>query len=270
MRNKDTHFFELSCPLVRFDHVARIILNANRGVPIRLAKLARFFQTLRMKKTILPLRNLTNRSPLRAFLLIALALGCFGLSPQARGVCQEGCLTNANTVLGDDALFSLTTGFDNTAIGFNALYFNTTGSWNTATGVSALDSNTTGYNNTANGVSALVSNTTGGRNTANGAYALQANTTGFTNTATGFYALFRNTTGANNTANGQKAMHDNTTGSFNIALGENAGVNLTTGSNNIEIGNRGLVKPRQFVSASKERRLPPTSPGSVGQPFQPV
>jgi len=32
-------------------------------------------------------------------LLIALTLGCFGLSPQARAVCQEGCLGQQNTVL---------------------------------------------------------------------------------------------------------------------------------------------------------------------------
>ena len=40
--------------------------------------------------------------------LIALMLGCFGLSPQARAVCQEGCLTNNNTVLGDNALLNNT------------------------------------------------------------------------------------------------------------------------------------------------------------------
>jgi len=66
-----------------------------------------------------------NRSPLRAFLLIA--LGWLALAPQARGACQEGCLTIRNTVLGDDAFFSNTTGFDNTANGFSALYGNTTG-----------------------------------------------------------------------------------------------------------------------------------------------
>src|SRR5438034_109681 len=62
-----------------------------------------------MKTITLPLRNLMNRSPLRAFLLIA--LGWLALAPQARGACQEGCLTIRNTVLGDDAFFSNTTGF---------------------------------------------------------------------------------------------------------------------------------------------------------------
>src|SRR4030095_6923141 len=76
--------------------------------------------------------------------LIALTLGCFGLSPQARAVCQEGCLTNSNTVLGDDALVNNTSGSGNAAIGAFALFFNTTGFGNTAIGSNALISNTDG------------------------------------------------------------------------------------------------------------------------------
>src|SRR5438128_8757304 len=75
--------------------------------------------------------------------LIALTLAYFALSPQARAICQEGCLTNQNTVLGDDALLN------NTAIGFQALNQNTTGNGNTAIGIDALYSNTTGGGNTA-------------------------------------------------------------------------------------------------------------------------
>jgi hypothetical protein len=66
--------------------------------------------------------------------LIALMLACFALSPHARGVCQEGCLTNQNTVLGEDALINNTTGAVNTATGFEALFSNTTGYSNTASG----------------------------------------------------------------------------------------------------------------------------------------
>jgi trimeric autotransporter adhesin len=189
--------------------------------------------------------------------LIALLLGCFGLSPQARAVCQEGCLTNFNTVLGEDALLN-NTGISNTAIGFDALYFNTTGVnntatgvealynnttgiYNTATGVVALYSNTTGNYNTATGVAALLTNTTGLNNTANGVQALGSNTTGFSNTANGTYALQSNTTGNGNTANGVAALYYHTTGSNNIALGFLAGENLTTGSNNIDIGNVGVA-----------------------------
>src|SRR5438034_5036241 len=100
--------------------------------------------------------------------LIVLTLACFALPPHALATCQEGCLTNNNTVLGDDALFSVTTGFDNTALGFEALFSVTTGSANTATGWTALQSNTTGFNNTANGSNALARNTTGINNTATG------------------------------------------------------------------------------------------------------
>src|SRR5712691_10714598 len=117
-----------------------------------------------MKTTTLPLRNLMNRSPLRlAFLLIPLVLGCFGLSPQARAVCQEGCLANVNTVLGDDALVNAS-GASNTAIGADALGANTTGSNNTADGSGALGSNRTGSTNIALGNNAGFNLTTGSNN----------------------------------------------------------------------------------------------------------
>jgi Chaperone of endosialidase len=205
------------------------------------------------ERTMNPLTQSKNTTILPV--LIALTLACFGLSPQARAVCQEGCLTNENTVLGDDALLN-NTGFFNTAIGFNALFENTTGNSNTATGYSALGSNTTGALNTAEGTAALFRNTTGAENTAIGSQTLLFNTTGGNNTATGSLALLNNTTGNSNTANGRSALvrnttgnsntatgfgalSNNTTGSNNIALGLNAGTNLTTGRQNIYIGNAG-------------------------------
>ncbi len=215
-----------------------------------------------------------NRNISFATIPLALTLACFVLAPAARAVCQEGCLTNENTVLGDDALLN-TTGDANTAIGFDALLSNTTGSNNTAIGSAALDFNTTGSDNTANGLSALrqntegsnntamgfdalfsntsgfdntatgadalLSNTTGVYNTANGVSALFSDTTGFQNTAAGVNALVFNTTGHDNTADGFQALFNNTTGSSNIALGSNAGLNLTTGSNNIDIGHAGVA-----------------------------
>jgi len=198
---------------------------------------------MKTKNTTTPhLRKSISRSPLRlGFLLIPFVLACFALSPQARAVCQDACLTNFNTVQGDDALFSLTTGSNNTGMGFNALFNNTTGFANTAIGANALYSNTTGFDNTANGVDALFSNTDGFNNTANGFDALAYNTTGYHNTANGAYALFSNTEGIGNTANGVAALLNNTTGSNNIALGDSAGINLTTGKNNIDIGNAGVA-----------------------------
>ncbi len=219
------------------------------------------------------IKNFNNRAPLRSFLLIPFVLGCFTLATQTQATCQQGCLTNGNTVLGDDALLN-NSGANNTAVGFQALFNNTTGSANTANGFQALFSNTTGYFNTANGFLALYSNTTGYANTANGLFALYSNTTGSDNAATGFQALLSSTTGANNTANGYNALLNNragngntasgvsalsaningdkntavgidallsnTTGSFNIALGAEAGGNLTTASNNVDIANRGV------------------------------
>jgi hypothetical protein len=192
--------------------------------------------------TTLRLRKSIGRSPLRrVLLLIPLTLACFALSPQARAVCQEGCLTNNNTVLGDDALISNTTGFENTATGWLALSSNTTGTSNTATGSVALFNNITGGGNTATGYHALQVNNTGNNNTASGGYALLGNSVGSYNTATGTGALLGNTTGNSNTAIGNAALAGNTTGQNNIALGFAAGHSLTTGSDNIDIGNNGVA-----------------------------
>jgi Chaperone of endosialidase len=208
----------------------------------------------------LQFRTSTNRSPLRiSFILFALLLTCFGLSPASLAQLSpppDGGYPNDNTAEGADALFSVTTGDENTAVGFNALVSlttgggntaigrkalvsNTTGDINTAVGDDALYSNTTGLANTANGFGALVNNAIGTRNTATGAQTLSFNTTGSRNTATGYDALFENTTGNHNAAYGWTALFSNTTG--NVALGDGAGDNLTTGDNNIDIGNEGFA-----------------------------
>ena len=184
-----------------------------------------------------------NRSPLRAFLLIPFVLACFALSPQARATCQQGCLTNSNTVLGDDALIN-NTGFENTAIGFNALFSNTTSEGNTAIGWEALASNTTGNFNTATGWGALIGNTTGGSNTATGGTALEFNTTGFGNTATGGSALALNRTGSSNTATGLAALFSNNHGNDNTATGVNALYANTTGNSNTATGIEALFNNR--------------------------
>ena len=194
-----------------------------------------------MKTTTLPLKHSMNRSPVRlAFLLIPFALGSFALAQQAHATCQKGCLTGSNTVLGEDALFSLATGVNNTSIGFNALFSLATGGNTTAIGFKALFNDTDGTDNTASGTEALFSNTTGNYNTATGDFPLYNNLTGSYNTATGSWALYYNTRGSNNTANGYRALQ-NSTGDSNIALGFQAGLNVTTGSDNIDIGNRGVA-----------------------------
>jgi hypothetical protein len=50
-----------------------------------------------------------------AFLLVALI--CFALSPKTQAACEQGCLSNANTALGKDALINAI-GSENTANGF--------------------------------------------------------------------------------------------------------------------------------------------------------
>ena len=153
--------------------------------------------------TTLHFRQLIGLSPLRlGFLLIPLALGCFALAPHARAVCQEGCLTNNNTVLGDDALVN----------------------------------NTGGENNTATGFVALATNDRGSNNTATGAYALALNDTGSNNTATGFGALNSFRDGNNNIALGSRAGESLRVGSDNIDIG-NVGVAIE--SNTIRIGTVG-------------------------------
>jgi hypothetical protein len=241
MRNNGSTLPEIALVFVRFNHVAHSIVDANHCFGIGLAKLARFFlNSAHMKTTTPQLRNLMNRSPLRAFLLMPFVLGCFALSPQARAVCQEGCLTNNNTALGENALFRNAAGVDNTATGFAALHRNTAGSFNTATGSSALESNTTGDNNTAIGYLALYSNTTGNNNTGIGAGALEFNTTGINNTATGESALESNTTGESNTASGFNALFSNTSGSFNTSTGVESLYSNTSGSSNTATGFRAL------------------------------
>ena len=174
--------------------------------------------------------------------LIAVMLGCFGLSPKVLAVvpAPDGGYPGGNTAEGDNALFTLTTGASNTAIGFAALGSNTTGDFNTAIGFAPLGSNTTGDFNTAEGSGALLLNTTGSSNTANGNNALFHNTAGFQNVATGVQALFSNTTGFHNEAAGFQALLSNTTGNHNTADGDNALVHNTTGILNTAVGGHAL------------------------------
>jgi uncharacterized coiled-coil protein SlyX len=158
--------------------------------------------------------------------MMASAIACLLLLPHSDAVDPPptGGYPNFNTAVGDDALFSVTTGIDNVAAGYAALFNDTIGSFNTCLGYHALYANTTGTRNTATG---------------NGA--LARNTTGSINTAVGLHALILNTSGRNNTGAGAFALSNNSVGSNNIAFGYNAGINLTTGSDNIDIGNVGVA-----------------------------
>ncbi|HEX5155520.1 MAG TPA: tail fiber domain-containing protein [Parafilimonas sp.] len=145
-----------------------------------------------------------------------------------------------NTVLGDGAFLSNTSGLHNTATGYYALANNTTGSDNMANGFYALLSNTTGNDNAASGFEALVSNTTGYQNTAVGAATLFSNTTGNSNSGSGFEVLASNTMGSQNTGNGAFALFYNTTGNYNTANGFTALYSNTTGNDNTATGRQSL------------------------------
>jgi len=197
--------------------------------------------------------------------LIALTLGCFGVSPTARAVDPppDGGYPNFNTAEGEDALFSLTIGDNNTAVGFHALFSDITGQSNTAVGSNALAANNFGSLNTAVGFDALVDNNRGESNTAVGWSALQLNTGGRANTAIGADAMPNNTSGDANIAVGVDALRDNSTGTRNTAigteslkknngfdnvgLGYEAGMNISTGSFNICIGNPGVTSDTNMI-----------------------
>jgi hypothetical protein len=148
----------------------------------------------------------------------------------------DGGYPGNNTAEGDNALFSLSTGFDNTAVGFDALSANTIGFDNTAIGLNTLAANTSGTDNTAIGWQALTANITGDTNTAIGVQALPANTTGNSNIALGFAALLENTTGGGNVALGGVALEQNITGLSNTAVGNFALEQNVSGGNNVALG----------------------------------
>ncbi len=177
--------------------------------------------------------------------LIALTLGCFGVSPTARAVVPppDGGYPNFNTAEGEDALFSLTTGANNTAVGFHALFSNVKGDNNTAVGSSALQNNTKGLANTAIGALAMQTNTTGNANAAFGMFTLFNNSTGFRNTAIGVESL-KKVNGSDNTGLGYEAGMNIDTGSFTICIG-NPGVSGDT--NTIRIGTTG-VQTATFIA----------------------
>src|SRR5512132_317452 len=114
----------------------------------------------------LPMLTSISRSPLRCgFFILPIALCCFALSPAIEAGCPSlgGCV-GANTAVGDNALFNVTTGVWNVGVGFQALFNDTTGNQNTAIGYQALFFNVSGDHSTAIGGQALQDNTTGNDN----------------------------------------------------------------------------------------------------------
>ena len=200
-----------------------------------LNKKLRNMTTLHFRKSIG--RSLSGRC---GFVLVPLALLCFGLLPTAQALLPapspDGNYPGGNTAEGINALHDV-----NTAVGIN----------NTAVGANALTNDTTGQYNVAVGSGALASNTTGDFNMAIGTEALKNNNASF-NLAIGFRVLFMNTTGSNLTGIGAAALRNNTTGSFNTAIGADALRNNVDGDENNALGNRAL---RDNVSGSRNTAI---------------
>jgi trimeric autotransporter adhesin len=187
-----------------------------------------------------------NRSLLRCgFLTLAIALGCFALSPPLKAApCPNDCGVGGNTALGVNALDSVTTGINNTAVGTDALTADTTGSYNVGIGGLALSSNTTGQQNMAIGAEAL-RDSNGNFNMAIGFRALFLNT-GNRNSAVGAAALRNNLGASDNTAIGSTAMKENTTGESNTAIGSAAFTASQTSFGNVAVGDGTLAS---FIGA---------------------
>ena len=145
-----------------------------------------------------------------------------------------------NTVVGNAALNSNTTGASNSAFGYQSLRYNTTAKGNSAFGYKALKYTISGINNSAFGRGALSNNAGGGNNNAFGyesSTAINGSTgaapmfakLGFNNNSFGYRSLYLNLTGNNNCAFGHQALRNNKV-SNQTAFGYSALSQCTTGS----------------------------------------
>jgi Chaperone of endosialidase len=188
-----------------------------------------------------------SRSPLGCgFFILPIALCWLALSPALEAGCPSlgGC-AGANTAVGDDALFNVTSGVWNVGVGFQALLNDTIGNQNTAIGYQALLTNVSGNHSTAIGGQALQDNTTGNDNVGVGFQTLSHNTTGDRNTGMGYRTLAFNSTANDNTAIGWNALYNNRgtagAGEANTAVGSQAVFSNTTGNDNTAIGSDALI-----------------------------
>jgi hypothetical protein len=107
-------------------------------------------------------------------------------------------------------------------------------SFDSAVGNNALFTLTTGNNNACQGNSALFTSN-GNKNSAFGVLALRFNASGNDNTAVGYRAL-EPSLGSSNTALGSGAGRGQSAGDFNTFIGANAGIAQTGGSGNLYLG----------------------------------
>jgi Chaperone of endosialidase len=149
--------------------------------------------------------------------------------------------SGTNTAVGEQALFSPTSGLRNTAAGVVALSQVSAGSDNTAVGFQAAGIMSSSSFNTAVGSRALSVSNGGNENTAVGSHALLLLGAGSRNTAVGSSALGQSGTGSGNTALGWSTLSSLLNGDGNIAIGEGAMFSSITAGGNVAIGYHTLL-----------------------------
>jgi hypothetical protein len=159
------------------------------------------------------------RNSISGLLLIPLVLACFALLPSVQATPDPPARPGTGNVAdGNGALQNVTAA----------------ASFDSAVGNNALFTLTTGNNNACQGNSALFTSN-GNKNSAFGVLALRFNASGADNTAVGYRAL-EPSLGSSNTALGSGAGRGQSSGNFNTFIGANAGIAQTGGSNNIYLG----------------------------------
>lgn len=146
----------------------------------------------------------------------------------------------SNTIVGNSAFTSNSSGDSNTVVGYQALFSNTSGYNNTAIGIYALSGNTTGIYNVgigSGGGNAL----TGSYNIAVGSETFNQNSGGSNRIAIGHQSQYQSS-GNNNTSVGHNTLFSLTTGTGNVAIGFQAGYFETT-SNKLYIANSSTSTP---------------------------
>ena len=182
-----------------------------------------------------------------------------------------------NTVFGNGAFISNSSGNYNISFGSSVLSNNVSGSDNIGIGWRSLLNNTSGWDNTSVGHIAMYNNTIGNNNTANGSSALQDNVAGVNNTAIGKSALQQNL-GSYNTAIGTEAGYSNVNGSNNTLIGNGADVTdgitnstslgngaVVTTSNTIQLGNSSVSSVKTNGTITAGSVIYPNTLGTNGQ-----
>lgn len=169
----------------------------------------------------------------------------------------DGYGSTQNTVVGTEAAYGTTFGFNGTAIGYRALY-NAIGSYNTAVGNQAMFSSLFSQQNTAVGSSSMYSNYDGDFNVSVGEQNMYYNISGSNNTSVGWRALYNSTGSHYNTAIGYMAGGQNDNGYNNVFLGANTRANGAGYYNVIAIGQD------VTCTASSQVRIGNTATSSIG------